>query len=463
MKSFNLFPRTEGAFRYIFCIVFALFGYIPQDVQSAGLTYFSTSLKLQGIPTDQDSLAWVLNPEDLTAVDLQDYEHFKIAIRPMLEEMGSKKIVALGEGTHGSSEFHTVRHWITRLLIEEYGFNKVAFESDYADAFQLNKALQEGNRNYTALMKENLLSIWQNKEVESLLKWIQSYNQAGLNKVDFHGIDYPFVSNNAKIILEVLGRKHHPEMLALANKLSEYANYQDVFWNGGNEEDFNPDMKEWYKNGLAAYGVIEQIEQGIPQLELGAEDQDLAEGMLLNAKLGYDVFHQYDKFKRESSRDSAMAEMATWIVREDGDKMIIWAHNIHVGKQESEMNGYPVGGIGKFILQKYPDNYFVMGMGTAEGTYAATTDRTVTNSNYMGSYMLDPTAEGSYEHLLNKIDVPAFILGKEHLKSLPEKSLHWAVGYPNDSGEKTYVTAKITELYDAFLFIKKTNAASFLN
>lgn len=463
MKTCNLISGKAGQslFTYFFGIILVLGGLFPFTVYSANLNYFPISLDKNSL-TDQDSLAWVLNPKDLTAIDLENYEQFKIAIRPMLEEMGNKKVVALGEGTHGSSEFYTVRHWITRLLIEEYGFNKVAFESDYADAYQLNKALQEGNQNYRAMMKENLLSIWQNKEVEALLKWIQSYNQSGLNQVDFHGIDYPLVSNNSKIILEVLSRKNNPEMLALANKLSEYTTYQDVFWNNGNDENFEPNMKEWYKNGLAAYGVIEQIEQGLPQLELLADEQDLAEGMLLNAKLGYDVFYQYDRFKRESSRDSAMAEMAAWIVREEGDKMIIWAHNIHVAKQESKMNDYPVGGIGKFILQKYPDNYFVMGMGTAEGTYAATTDRTITNSNYMGSYQLDPTVEDSYENIFQKVDVPAFILNSDNLKALPEESTHWVVGYTPKSGQEAYVKTKIAELYDAFFFIKNTKAATFL-
>ncbi len=44
----------------------------------------------------------------------------------------------IGEASHGTHEFHTVRAELSRLLIESKGFEAVAVEADWPDAYRVN-------------------------------------------------------------------------------------------------------------------------------------------------------------------------------------------------------------------------------------------------------------------------------------------------------------------------------------
>lgn len=44
------------------------------------------------------------------------------------------RVVLIGDGSHGTSEFYTARAMMTRRLIEMHGFNIVAVEADWPDA-----------------------------------------------------------------------------------------------------------------------------------------------------------------------------------------------------------------------------------------------------------------------------------------------------------------------------------------
>ena len=55
------------------------------------------------------------------------------------DEGGQGRQNRLGEATHGTSEFYKARAAITRRLIEEHGFNAVAVEADWPDAYRINR------------------------------------------------------------------------------------------------------------------------------------------------------------------------------------------------------------------------------------------------------------------------------------------------------------------------------------
>lgn len=48
-------------------------------------------------------------------------------------------IVLLGEATHGTKEFYHERAVITKRLITQYGFNAIAIEGDWPDAYRINQ------------------------------------------------------------------------------------------------------------------------------------------------------------------------------------------------------------------------------------------------------------------------------------------------------------------------------------
>jgi protein-L-isoaspartate(D-aspartate) O-methyltransferase len=55
-------------------------------------------------------------------------------LTPLLDRIGEARIVLLGEATHGTSEFYTMRARISRELITRKGFRIIGIEGDWPDA-----------------------------------------------------------------------------------------------------------------------------------------------------------------------------------------------------------------------------------------------------------------------------------------------------------------------------------------
>src|SRR5271157_5133955 len=57
----------------------------------------------------------------------------------LLEFIGDKRFVLIGEASHGTHEFYRERARITRRLIDEKGFTVLAVEGDWPDAYRVNR------------------------------------------------------------------------------------------------------------------------------------------------------------------------------------------------------------------------------------------------------------------------------------------------------------------------------------
>src|SRR5450759_174803 len=57
----------------------------------------------------------------------------------LLAHIGEAHFVLLGEASHGTHEFYRERAEITKRLIAEKGFNAVAVEADWPDAYRVNR------------------------------------------------------------------------------------------------------------------------------------------------------------------------------------------------------------------------------------------------------------------------------------------------------------------------------------
>src|SRR5687767_8588309 len=69
---------------------------------------------------------------------------------PLLEMIGDAHYVLIGEASHGTHEFYSVRAEITKRLITEKGFHAVAVEADWPDAYRVNRYVQGRNEDANA-------------------------------------------------------------------------------------------------------------------------------------------------------------------------------------------------------------------------------------------------------------------------------------------------------------------------
>ena len=57
---------------------------------------------------------------------------------PILSRIGDASYVLIGEASHGTHEFYRIRAELTKRLISENGFQAVAVEADWPDAYRVN-------------------------------------------------------------------------------------------------------------------------------------------------------------------------------------------------------------------------------------------------------------------------------------------------------------------------------------
>ena len=69
---------------------------------------------------------------------------------PLLEWIGNRGLVLIGEASHGTHDFYRERALITRRLIEEKGFNAVAIEGDWPDAYRVHRFIRGIGQDVTA-------------------------------------------------------------------------------------------------------------------------------------------------------------------------------------------------------------------------------------------------------------------------------------------------------------------------
>src|SRR6266481_1964887 len=57
----------------------------------------------------------------------------------VVDLIGDARFVLIGEASHGTHEFYRIRAQISKILIAQRGFNAVAVEADWPDAYRVNR------------------------------------------------------------------------------------------------------------------------------------------------------------------------------------------------------------------------------------------------------------------------------------------------------------------------------------
>ena len=102
-------------------------------------------------------------------------------LNPLMERIGSARIVLLGEATHGTSEFYRMRERITRDLIVKKGFRFVAIEADWPDAARVDhyvRHFQYPPSEWTAFARFPTW-MWRNTEVRDFVSWLRKAQRRG--------------------------------------------------------------------------------------------------------------------------------------------------------------------------------------------------------------------------------------------------------------------------------------------
>ncbi len=392
--------------------------------------------------------------KDKTDLDFTNEFALSNSLNHLVKKVKNKKIIAIGEDTHGTSEYYKLRLEITKKLIIEKGFNAIILENPYGDTEVLINNIQK--ENLDSLMTKHLFSIYQTKEMKAFLAWFKEYSSIHKD-IRFKGCDDSYGQLSQLLINELPNKtsKDLTELLIDFNYI--YTLSKELYFINKNQE-----MPEGFtdtKFGIKAYNIILEIEK---QIETENLKTSKIEEYLFNLK---NTFVNYKNISegRIQSRDEIMADRIAYFANKANAKVIVWAHNAHISKTIILDN--EIGIMGENLKNEFEDNYYAIGLSTSEGTYSFIENRFINDDRIYNDELLQDsfvfTKVNSWEKLFSEVDSDAYYFefnkySRIRFKNSMAKYLK-LVGYTIES-DKDYYLLSPQELFDAIIFIKETTA-----
>jgi erythromycin esterase len=110
-------------------------------------------------------------------------------LQPLKKVIGSARIVALGEATHGTREFFQLKHRLLEFLATEMGFTIFSIEASMPESYRVNDFVLTGEGDPARLLKGMYFWTWNTEEVLDMILWIREFNQSGTGRLEFTGFD----------------------------------------------------------------------------------------------------------------------------------------------------------------------------------------------------------------------------------------------------------------------------------
>lgn len=110
-------------------------------------------------------------------------------LKGLREIIGDARIVALGEGTHGTREYFQMKHRLVEFLASEMGFTVFSIEANMPEAYRVDDYVSQGQGDPKKLLDGMYFWTWNTQEVLDMIKWMRDFNKAGKKHIRFTGFD----------------------------------------------------------------------------------------------------------------------------------------------------------------------------------------------------------------------------------------------------------------------------------
>ncbi len=379
---------------------------------------------------------------------------------PLLDLIGDAHFVLIGEASHGTHEFYSLRAKITKRLIAEKGFDAVAVEADWPDAYRINRYVRGISDDEDAVdalgdFKRFPAWMWRNADVLDFAGWLRDYNDSHARKAGFYGVDLYSLYSSMSAVIEYL-EKVDPEA-------AQRARYRYACFEHAGEDPQSYGYAASF--GLTPTCENEVVSQLVEMRRSYAGSSDEAFYAEQNARLVKNAERYYRSMfgGRVSSwnlRDQHMAEtieaLAAHLGR--GAKIVVWEHNSHLGDaRATEMGRGGELNVGQLVREKHGNDARLIGFTTYHGTVTAASEW----DGPAEHKRVRPGMRGSYEALFHECGVPDFLLPLRGMNALAEEKLERAIGViylPATERISHYFEASLPAQFDAVIHIDETRA-----
>jgi len=386
----------------------------------------------------------------------------------LLENIGERKIVMLGEASHGTHEYYTWRTAISKRLIKEKNFSFIAVEGDWPDCYRINRFIKQ-KKGTQSSVKDVLYAfdrwptwMWANWEIAAFAEWLceENKSRSAEHMVGFYGLDVYSLWDSMNEMIKYL-QVEDPETAKTVKKAIQCF------------EPYEHDEHLYARYSLSGHSCRDRVIELLKEVRARAQflDGDREAGfnteqnalIAVNAEKYYRSMIGFDN-QSWNVRDTHMMETLNRLMQFHGKqaKGIIWAHNTHVGDaRATDMKRAGMINIGQLAREDFGINQvYLIGFGSYSGSVIA--------GEEWGSPMQEmdvPEArEFSIEYSLhNESTANRYFLFSDDKtdKKFRDMARHRAIGvvyqpFPERSGN--YVPSQMNERYDAFVYLDKTSA-----
>ncbi len=393
---------------------------------------------------------------------------------PLLRMVGDRSFVLLGEATHGTHEFYAMRAEITRRLVEELGFEAVAVEADWPDAYRLNRYVHgAGDASIDGAFGDFQRFptwMWRNQDVRSFIQWLHAYNMRtpAPSRVGFYGMDLYSLYRSAEAVIDYL-EEMDPDQAAVARRL--YAGLDHV----RDPQDYGYEAAAGLRPPCrdAAAALLTDLRRKAPAYlaEDGQAAQDEQFFAERNASVVLNAEHYYramfgGRTNTWNLRDAHMVNTLFGLqqhLRASGrrGRIVVWAHNSHLGDaratQMSERGEWNVGQL--LREQAGVAQALLVGFTTYTGHVTAARDWDAPAERRW----VRPARKDSCEHLFYSTHLDRFFLplGGGIAEALAAPLLERAIGVlyrPESELASHYFSASLSAQFDAVFHLDETTA-----
>ncbi len=389
-------------------------------------------------------------------------------LQPLIDKIKDKKVVMLGEASHGTHEYYQWRARISRKLLEEHDFDFVVVEGDWPSCYQLNRHIKnyEEDGDIKEILKEFKRWpswMWANWEVEEFAQWLKKFNknQSANQRKGFYGLDVYSLWESLDAILDYL-KKEDPSALETAREAMQcFEPYRD-----GDGQRYAMSTR------MVPEGCRDEVREMLAEIREKAtsynSDKENVFSTEQNALIAKNAEEYYRVMVQGGAstwnlRDQHMMDTLNKLLEFHGSdaKGIVWAHNTNIGDASyTDMADDGLYNIGELARKEYGrDRVSLIGFGSYKGSVLA-------GSSWgaeVQKMKLPEGRDGSWEDLCHQ-EGEQFFVFSEDLKSnrdLQNRIPHRAVGVvynPTHERPGNYVPSVIPERYDAFVFFDKSEA-----
>lgn len=389
------------------------------------------------------------------------------------DRYADRRVVLLGEASHGTAEFYQSRAAITQRLIERHGFTIVAVEADWPDAASIDRHVRQ--RSPPPSSSEPPFQrfptwMWLNTDVRAFVCWLRTHNEAlpAQRQAGFYGLDMYSLSGSIAAVLAYL-EQVDPAAAAVARE--RYAC-----------------LTPWQKDP-AVYGhalltqrheeceadVVAQLQDLLKKrLDYAREDGVLFLDAAQNARLVATAERYYRTLYQGSAqswnlRDTHMFETLNHVLEAHGpdSRAVVWAHNSHIGNAAATEMGQSRHelNLGQLCREKFGRAAALIGFGTHHGTVAAAHDW----DGPMEVMRVRPAREDSYEYPMHQSGAARFLLDlqpgvheglRERLAPSRLERFIGVIYRPQTELQSHYATASLPAQFDAFAWFDETRAVT---